>query len=599
MLKKLAFLSVLFCWILSPLHAQEATFTLVSEFDVEGVAQFSVGSMALSPDGKLLAVILGTQFMGTPSEEGYNGVILYDTQSGEPAATLDLEGAISTAFSLDGTLFAVSGNGTVVFDLPKLLEARLVNAESAEEYLARGVVRNIISDVEKSWHIAFLPDNTTLFTEGDSNTLWDIAQPSDFSNSGDIPAPESIPLTPPDGAEFVRGSFISSEAGAFALVKSSQEDNVQYLPVQIEPDGTVTRLGLPYQATEQTFAVLNSDGTLISVASFDANAPDTLLVETLRIRADDVPESLFVQTIPTHSAFNFAPNGLYGVMNTITDGQAVAQFYSTERGETVGTLPVLSVGDSYTWFSSVNRLAVSSVGLRSGNGTIRVYDVDGLDFGLGLTEVTAIDSLGMGLDLPTLTDPEDCETDGESLMGETTESTCNLSGDVLTLDTALTLSDGNDSVTLMYPSVMAIDQPSENGVILGTSQSVLEKDFATVPPMSAGEAAITVTMSGLANLPLESTEGVTTPRQVMDGFVSFLTNVDVVLDGAIIDTFAGEYPASVAYFNNANGDVMLLVAQVTPQFYAVFIVISAPDEIILIEPTVYAMAETLVGASAD
>jgi hypothetical protein len=228
-----------------------------------------------------------------------------------------------------------------------------------------------------------------------------------------------------------------------------------------------------------------------------------------------------------------------------------------------------------------------------GNGLIRVFEADGLNFGLNVTEVGNADALSMGFNLPSFTEPEDCETDSESLTGETTESACDLSSGALTLDTPLTLRRNDASVTLTYPSVMALNQASDDSAILGTSQMVLEKDFTTVPTMDTNEAAISITLSTLNTLAIEPIEGAASPRQVMEGFVDFLAEVDLTLDGAVIDTFAGEYPAAAAYFTNAKGDALLITAQVTPELYVVFIVVSAPYEIALIESTVYDMANTL------
>ncbi len=591
MLKKLFFVAVVFCLLVASVQAQETTFTPFATIEVQGLARLSSGSVSLSPDGTLLAVIFGTQPTGDPSPDGYNGVILYDTRTGQPVATLDLFGAITTAFSLDGTMFAVSGNSTVVFDLPKLFEIKTVNEENALQAFESGVLRNAIEDAQWSYQLGFLPDNRTLYTVDTAHKLWDISTPTDLSDLDNISAPNSVTLPLPEGGDIILNSFVSGEAGAFAAVVAPMQGMKGYSVASIEPEGTLTLLGQPALGTEQAIPYVSLDGALMTLIEPAASAEGVLL-QTLRIRPDDTPEPLFTQTIAQGSQFSIAPNGMYAVISTVVDGHPVAQFYATETGETVGTLPINSIDATEIILSANNRLALVDTDAE-GNGLIRVFEADGLNFGLNVTEVGNADALSMGFNLPSFTEPEDCETDSESLTGETTESACDLSSGALTLDTPLTLRRNDASVTLTYPSVMALNQASDDSAILGTSQTVLEKDFTTVPTMDTNEAAISITLSTLNTLAIEPIEGAASPRQVMEGFVDFLAEVDLTLDGAVIDTFAGEYPAAAAYFTNAKGDALLITAQVTPELYVVFIVVSAPYEIALIESTVYDMANTL------
>lgn len=594
MLKKLFFVAVVFCLLVVSVQAQETTFTPFATIEVQGLARLSSGSVSLSPDGTLLAVIFGTQPTGDPSPDGYNGVILYDTGTGQPVATLDLFGAMTTAFSLDGTMFAVSGNSTVVFDLPKLFEIKTVNEENALQAFESGVLRNAIEGAQRSYQLGFLPDNRTLYTVDTAHKLWDISTPTDLSNLDNIPSPSFVMLPIPEGSDILLNSFVSGEAGAFAAVVEG-EGVMNYSIVSIDSDGAVTVIGQPALGTGQAIPYVSLDGSLMTLAEpfeVQESSIEGRTLQTLRIRADDVPEPLFTQTIPQDSTFSIAPNGLYGVFSTVVDGHPVAQFYATETGETVGTLPIDSIDTTEIILSANNRLALVDTDAK-GNGLIRVFEADGLNFGLNVTEVGNADALSMGFNLPSLTEPEDCETDSESITGETRESTCDLSSGALTLDTPLTLTKDATSISLTYPSAMVIDQPSKNAIILATSQTVLEKDFSIVPTMDTNEAAISIALTTLDELAIEQVEGMESARQVMEGFVEFLKEVDLTLDGAIIDTFAGEYSAAAAYFTNASGDVLIITAQVTPDLYVVFIVISAPYEIALIESTVYDMANTL------
>jgi WD40 repeat protein len=218
-----------------------------------------VWSVAFSPDGKTLAAAVGAtrNERAGPNEAPPGEIRLWDVATGKNTATFEGYRVLmfgSVAFSPDGKLLASGGgpvkqkNGSSVTGEIKLWEvATGKNIATLEGHPGRGCFSNMFAI---ACAVAFSPDGKTLASAGQNTVeLWEVAT---GKNTATFQWPEG-PLVwcvafSPDGKTLAAGTFPEgSEAGEVRLWDVSTGKNTatfkEGLSVAFSPDGKTLAVG--------------------------------------------------------------------------------------------------------------------------------------------------------------------------------------------------------------------------------------------------------------------------------------------------------------------------------------------------------------------
>lgn len=582
-------------------QAQETLFTVVNEIDVPGVAEGLYRNMSLSPDGRLAAVIFSPIGNVDDEPQSFEGVVLYDTQTGDALVRLSAPEVRSSAFSPDSSLFAFSAATTVVLDVEKLLAFGDITASNVEAAAGQGVIRNLMP-LGRHMTLVFTPDNRALYggdVAGRFLALWDISAPTDFSDPENVVYPENIGLTTEENHRLLPLSIVSSAQGMYAVTLALlEEERPGFGVFEIASDGTLTPVGVPYDAyagdaynAALGFGAVSASGRTLMIVDNDDEGSNVLL---MRMQDDSLPVVLSTLRVGQEMQISLTPGGGHAVYSTQTeDGRALRVFHALDTASDVAELEVIDATYTEMHFSTGNRFAV----LEPAAEKLIIYDAVGLD--LSATDSQegsagrSVDTLALGMGVPVITDPEDCAADAPDLTGGgEKESTCVIGVDPLAVDTPYTLESEDAALRLRYPSVMALEVDSPETIYLASRAEVLPEERGSLPELAPGEAIMALTL-GTAEM-ISGTEADDLTARGLIEILAEQSSEDLTLDGAIIDVYAGDYKSAVSYFTAEEGSVMLLVAALGDGHYAMIVAVSAAGELALVEPTIYEIANTFV-----
>lgn len=164
----------------------------------------SITSIALSPDGRMLALTWVGHFEG-------GAIDVYEVASGQPLASFGGHRSFiwSLAFSPDGVALASGGNDGVV-----LVREVLTGTERHRFIGQRGQI----------FEIAYAPDGRTLASRGSGGTalIWDV--------SGRLKGKSARPVLPPARLEAYWAALRGEAEGAFEAVRALIEAPAETLP---------------------------------------------------------------------------------------------------------------------------------------------------------------------------------------------------------------------------------------------------------------------------------------------------------------------------------------------------------------------------------
>jgi hypothetical protein len=156
-----------------------------------------------------------------------------------------------------------------------------------------------------------------------------------------------------------------------------------------------------------------------------------------------------------------------------------------------------------------------------------------------------------------------------------------------------TLEKFQGDLTFSYPEGWAQDEDG-GGIVVGTAQDVLDRDFGSEPPaMNPGEAAIYIDLGDNGSY---GSDDITDPLSLMETLISQIPSSFGTTTEPVAFT-ANDRPAALFTASGEVADIMVYAVEVGSEgdevTFALFILLTAPDELNTYEPTLQAIAESI------